>query len=125
MSVGKSSDIRVKYAEIIKPLDDKDFAIIRSALGEIGGFDGQVIKNMLEHFEVCDNAQIDLKKVVQNEKNTVSLSEDEALTAFLVCSLVSAALGEEELRTITGYDRDEFYTTIRRLYNVARNSIRT
>lgn len=125
MSGQKPPEIRVKYAEVTKPLGTKDFAIIRGALGERGGFDGRVITEILTQFGVEDKALERLKNLVSSEQTTGPLNDDDTLNAFLLCCLISAALGEEELRTIRGYDRDEFYTTIRRLYHGARNSIRT
>jgi hypothetical protein len=125
VSGNKYPEIRVKYAEVTKPLGSKDFAIIKGALGERGGFDGRVITEILTQFGVEDKALEKLKNLVSSEQTAAPLNDDDALNAFLLCCLTSAALGEEELSTIRGYDRDEFYTTIRRLYHGVRNSIRT
>ncbi len=125
MSENKPREIRVKYAEVIKPLDAKDLAIVKRAIGEKGGFDGRVISEILARFGVQDSALVQLQNLVRSEEPIAPFKEDDALKAFLVCCLASAALGEEELQTISGYDRDEFYTTIRRLYQAARKSIRT
>jgi hypothetical protein len=111
---------RVKYADISKPLDQHDFAIISGALSERGGFDGKVIKNILSQFGVQGSDLVGLKNIVSSTEHSKPLTEVDTLNAFLVCSLVSAALGEEELGTIRGYDRDEYYTTIRRLYHAIR-----
>lgn len=124
MLEGKYPPVRVKCTEVIKPLGSKDFAITEGAIGEKGGFDGRVIKSILAHFGVQDSALARLQDYLGSDGSDASLEDESALNAFLICCLTSAALGEEELQTIRGYDRDEFYTTIRRLYHSVRKSVR-
>lgn len=123
MSSDKYTEIRVEYTSVTNPLGLKDLAIISRALGETGGFDGRVIAEVLFRFGVNDKALENLKNISGSKKGIEPLDVDDALNAFLLCCLTSAALGEEELSTITGYDRDEIYTTIRRLYHIVRKSI--
>jgi len=119
---GSKHTYRVAYDEVRKPLDKKDFAIIRRAIGEVSGFDGRVIKEALSLYKVDDCDLERLKTRVSTDHTEESLNDQDALHSFAICCLASAALGEEELSTVTGFDRDEFYTTIRRLYHSVRTS---
>lgn len=120
MSRSSQQQYRVSFADVSKPLEMSDFAIIRGALGERYGFDAYVINEALSIFKAQDEDLARLKTLFEAEEPTKHLSSKDALNAFLICCLTSAALGEEELGTIKGYDRDEFYTTIRRLYHLVR-----
>ncbi|SMX26827.1 hypothetical protein TRP8649_00920 [Pelagimonas phthalicica] len=124
MTQSSKQSFGVSYEEVRKPLDKKDLAIIRRAINERGGFDGRVIKEALSFYKVEDRDVEQLKTRVSPHQTPESLSYEDKLNSLVLCCLASAALGEEELSTITGYDRDEFYTTIRRLYHGVRMSIK-
>ncbi|MDJ0946985.1 MAG: hypothetical protein QNJ30_26340 [Kiloniellales bacterium] len=125
MSDGResSSGDRGSYKESIAPFTDTDVANLRTALNEIGGFAGAEISAALAELGVHAEELKALLDGLESPESLRTAPRQCLLGFFLLTSLVCAALGDEELATITGQSRDAHVLTARRLYHAfARRS---
>ncbi len=112
---------RVPYDAAVAPLAESDLANLKSAAAELGGFAGKEISQGLETLGVDPGR---LRTLLENIDGPVALAKaprETLLGLFLLSGLVCAALGDEELATITGAGRDEHFLTARRLYHALTN----
>ena len=109
--------VRVPYDASIAKLDDSDAAILRSAVAEFGGFAGNEISDFMAELGFTEEELKAAVESLQDPGRSDPVPERTLRGLFVLCSLVSAVLGDEELATITGRGRDEHFLTIRRLYH--------
>ena len=109
--------IRVPYDASIAKLDGNDAATLRSALTEFGGFAGDEISDFMVGLGFTEEELKAAVDSLQDPGRSEPVPERALRGLFVLCSLVSAVLGDEELATITGRGRDEHFLTIRRLYH--------
>ena len=119
MSKGRKSsgDNRGSFQESIAPFTDIDVATLRAAVNEIGGFAGTEISGSLAALGVDSEGLKAFVDGLESPESLSSATQRSLLGLFLLTNLVCAALGDEELETVTGQDRDAHFLTARRLYH--------
>ncbi len=99
-------------------LTEADLRNLQTAVNELGGFAGREISEALTAMAIDPYS---LKRFVDGLAGPEALRSaprETLLGLFLLNNLVCAALGDEELGTITGAERDSHFLTARRLYHV-------
>ena len=118
------NQVRVPSAARNFYFDEDDLGNLRQALGQIDGFDGEEI---LAFMDVPGFSEQELKRMgasLEDLRLFNRMSQKELCSLFLLESLTCAALGDEELFTITGRGRDEHFVTIGRLYYAFKRSLK-
>ena len=99
-------------------LTESDLQNLQAAVNELGGFAGPEISGSLAAMG-SDPAGLRTFVVgLAGPESLLAAPRETLLGLFLLNGLVCAALGDEELGTITGADRDSHFLTARRLYHI-------
>lgn len=93
-----------------------DLTNLRTEMHELGGFAGDDITAALVASEIDPNRLRAFVEDLGEPELLESAPRDVLLGLFLVNSLVCAALGEEEMATITGKEWQDHLLTGRRLF---------
>ena len=98
-------------------LTESDLAILRTAVNELGGFAGAEICSALTALSIDPDELRAFVDSLAGPDDLLTAPREILLGLLLLNNLVCAALGDEELETITGRDRNEHFLTARRLYH--------
>ncbi len=109
--------VRVPYGASVSELDETDLENLRSAITELGGFAGSEISGFMAVLGIPEEEFGPLVDRLKDPSLLDRLPQKDICSLLVLSSLVCAALGDEELATITGRGRDEHFLTIRRLYH--------
>ncbi len=99
-------------------LTESDLRNLEAAVNELGGFAGQEISEALAATGIDPDGLRDSVTGLARPGSLLSAPRETLLGLFLLNNLVCAALGDEELGTITGAGRDSHFLTARRLYHI-------
>ena len=117
--------VRVPFDATTTGFDDIDLMNVRSAIRELGGFDGAALASYMALIGVSDENLRELSDRLDHPGQLGFLTQEELCALIALCNVVCAALGDEELATLTTSGRDEHFLTIRRLYHAFRRQARS
>ena len=116
--------VRVPYKASVSRFGETDLKNLKSAKAELGGFAGREISNFMAVLGISEEEFGPMVDHLKNPSQLDRLPQKDLCSLLVLFSLVCAALGDEELATITGSGRDEHFLTIRRIYHAfARRSV--
>ena len=116
--------VRIPFQATTSGFDNTDLENVKSAIRELGGFDGEAIARFMTTIGTSEDSLRDLYGRLEHPGQLALLTKEEICALIALCNVVCAALGDEELATLTTRGRDEHFLTIRRLYEAFKRQSR-